>query len=167
MELSDLLGVLRRYRLVAGAVFGVVVAVGVAAAVLPSPRYAATTTVAVQPSGPADFGSVSYAQFVMPTLAARVESHSFRTRVQSSALGPGAPPPAVRTGADSTTGIITITAESPDADTVAPFANGLAQALAADQPSPGPLVLTVLEAASRPDRPSWPARGPILLGAVV
>lgn len=168
MELSDLLRSLRRYWIVAIAAFGVVLAIGIAAAYLPAERYRATATIVVLPSPDAANASPFLVSSTMPSLAARVQSRSFalgaRARLEQEGKLPRAAVSVTAEG-DPGTGILAIVAESTDPKAVAPWANAYAEHAIETLTATRFLELQPLDSAVEPVRPSAPVRPPIIFGS--
>lgn len=168
MELSDLLRSFRRYWLVALVAFGVVLAIGVAAAYLPPERYRASATIVVLPSPEATNASPFLVSSAMPSLAARAQSRSFalaaRDRLEREGNLPRSPVSITAQG-DPGTGILTISAESTDPKAVAPWANAYAAQAVETLAVTRFLELQLLDNAVEPVRPSAPVRPPIIFGA--
>lgn len=169
MELIDVMTALRRNRVSAAVAFALAVLLGVAAAYLPAERYRSTATVLVQPNpDKAAIGAVQMVQFVMPSLAASVESRTFGEAARAQ-LPPAvsAAKPRVESEGDPGTGILTIRAESTRRAATAPTANAYARHLIANPPAAELITLTVLDPARPPASPAAPAKKPIMLGSVV
>lgn len=169
MQLNDLIQALRRHRFPAAGAFVLCLAVSLAAAFVPAPRYRATTTMLVQPDPErAQFGTVQAVEFVMPALVAAAESRSLEATLRAelpSALG--AVDADIGAEAEPGTGILHVHAVSTRQDAVAPFADAAAADLAQRQPANGLFVLDVLDPARPPDAPFSPARLAILLSGTV
>jgi succinoglycan biosynthesis transport protein ExoP len=168
VTLSDLLQALRRHRWVAGLVFVAVVALASAAAFLPKDRYTATTTIVALPSQDINaFSAVT--QVLIPTLATAAQSASVERAVRTSYEPPLSEADVTLTARpDAGTGVLQISAESPDRTAVAPYANSAAFALLTTSGRGLTGVrLQVLDRAVDPTAPSGPPRVAILLGGLV
>ncbi|MDP9070449.1 MAG: hypothetical protein M3N68_04030 [Actinomycetota bacterium] len=169
MQLNDLIQALQRHRLLAAAAFVLCLAVSLAAAFVPAPRYRATTTVLVQPDPErAQFGTVQAVEFVMPALVAAAESRSVEAASRAQ-LPPaiGAADVDIAANAEPGTGVLHVYAVSTRSDAVAPLADAAAAELAQRQPANGLFLLDVLDPARPPDAPFSPAKPAILLSGTV
>ncbi|MBK5305566.1 MAG: CpsD/CapB family tyrosine-protein kinase [Frankiaceae bacterium] len=168
MTLTDLLQALRRHRWIAASTFVAVLLLAAAAAFLPKDRFTATTTIVALPS--ADINAfAAVAQILIPTLAATAESDAVEQAVRGSYASPLSEADVILTAQpDAGTGVLQISAESPDRTVVAGYANSAAFALLTRHARGLTGVrLQVLDRAVDPTAPSGPPRIAILLGGLV
>ena len=122
MTVRELLGTVRRLRLLALAVFALVCGAGAAAAYLPPEQYRSTATLVVQPRADraAEFGQTLAAEFLLPTVVRQLEAASFTREVlaQGSArLGRSTSAPVeaeIEATNEPGTGIVTVEVTSQD-----------------------------------------------------
>jgi capsular exopolysaccharide synthesis family protein len=168
MELRDLVRTLKRFRLLAAAVFALAVAAGVVAAFVPEERYRSTATLLVEPSGEdVDFSDVEAVRFLLPALVERVDTSAFRATVRSQ-VSPAFRRADVDLEADieEGTGLVRLTAEAARPVVAASYANTAARALIRQRVS-SRIGISTLDAADVPDSPSSPRKVPIMLGSVL
>ena len=85
MEVRDLFGTLRRFWLLVVAVLVAALALGYLAAYIPAERYRARATLIVTPvSKQIDYTTVQTVQYLLPSLAAQVDTASFANQVRNS-----------------------------------------------------------------------------------
>jgi len=165
MEIRQVIRDVRRNFVVALAAFVLCVAVGAAAAVLPAKHYAATTLVAVQPSGVDPGNAAAIISIVTPQLpdfatsASNIASATANVPEPYQSIGAS-----VNATTDPGTFIVTITATSTNPKAASMFANKVAQQLISIQPKNADYFLNDLSPATPPLSPSNP-RTPIVLGA--
>lgn len=164
MELRQIARDIRNNALVAVGTMALCLAIGVAAAFVPKPQYRANVSLLAQPAGDA-VNAVAVIQFVIPQLPTMVEDPA--TLAAARAEVPSAErstPVAVTASADQGTGVLVISATSPDAAAAADYANALAKRTIAMQPKTGLYQLVQLSPARPPTSPSNP-KAPVLAGA--
>lgn len=168
MEFRDLVGTLKRFRLLAAGVFLLVVALGAAAAFLPVERYRASATLLVEPATEdVDFADVEAVRFLLPALAERVDTSAFHATVRRSV-------PAVYEEEDIAlsasieqgTGLVRLTAEGVDPRAADSWADVAAGELIRQRVSQR-IQISVLDPADVPTSPSSPRKVPILLGSTL
>ena len=181
---------LTRHWFVALVAFGLCLALGSAAALLPEKSYEATSTVSVEPTtGQQAATGVQTINFLMPSFIERVQSGPFRARVAKGLpAGVASAPVSVRGSVETGTGVLSITVGSKSRAATAAWANALAERLVAEmapgeQPAPAPtpapgssattsttvqvMDLSVIDPASTPSSPSSPQVVPLLLGSAL
>jgi Mrp family chromosome partitioning ATPase/capsular polysaccharide biosynthesis protein len=179
---------LTRHWLVGLVVFGLCLAMGCAAALLPEKTYEANSTVSVEPTtGQQAATGVQTINFLMPSFIERVESQPFRRRVaRALPAGVAAAPVSIRGSVKTGTGVLSISVSSQDRVATAAWANALAARLVTEMapgdrsaPTPAPqpgsttsttvqvMDLSLIDPASTPSSPSSPQVVPILLGSVL
>ena len=127
MELSDLRIALRRHWLIALAVFLVCVAMGVAAARLPTKQYEATSVLLVLPLGGSE---ASAANFIAPSYVALLTSDALRDDAEPNVpLSYRLTPISVAAEHATGTGVITLSVTSPSPGAAASWANALPEQL--------------------------------------
>lgn len=168
MELRDLLRTLKRFRLLAVAVFLFVVGLGAVASFVPEKRYRSTATLLVEPAGEdVDFSDVEAVRFLLPALAERVDTSGFQTAVRSRVPTIYSRDPAeLEANLEAGTGLVRLTAESTRPDAAAAYANEAARALIAQKISTR-IAISTLDPADIPSSPSSPRVIPIMLGSAV
>jgi capsular exopolysaccharide synthesis family protein len=173
LTVKDFAKLLRRQWPIAALVFGVVFAVGVAAAYMPAERFRSEATVIVQPRSDKalQFGDAVATQFLLPAIVRQVTADSFlndvrndvRTRVPGLA---GQPDLALAATNEPGTGIVTLTATSHERD-VPQLAANLATQRLVDRPI-SPIVETVVLDPAQPAKSASAAlRMPLLFGTGV
>ena len=168
MEFRDLVRTLKRFRLLAVGVFAAVLALGLAAALVPQSKYRADATLLVEPSGQnVDFSDVEAVRFLLPALAERVDTDAFHARVRRDV------PPAFRdedvalsAEVEQGTGLVRLIAEGHDPRAQQVWANAGARTLI-DQKVSDRIDISVLDPAELPTSPSSPRKVPILLGSAL
>jgi capsular exopolysaccharide synthesis family protein len=168
VEIRDFFRTLGRHRLVSLVVFLLILGVGVEAAYLRANSYRATATVLAQPAqGKTDFNSVDAVRFILPSVVEQVSTLSFRDRVQRNLpFGVSLSGVSIKASLEQGTGILRISAQSPDKAIVTAVSNTAAQTLVKTSISPS-LQLSVLDPAHHAESASAKLRGPILVSAFV
>src|SRR4051812_44449677 len=164
MKMTDVLGALRRFWLLALAVFAVALAAGAAAAFLPKSKYDASATLIVTPKQ-IDFATISAVNFLMPSVVEQVKTAEFRQRVDRR-LAPWvrALAPSLDASFEPGTAIVRV-----DAMSTSPLAAAAAANAAAHETVSHPISkaaeMELLAPAPVPRSPASPRRVPILAGA--
>ena len=122
MDLTDVSRALRRFWLLALAVFAITVAAGYVAATRGSTRFDATATIAVAPAPGVD-GSAESVRYVLPVIIETVGSQSFFSRLGDEIPADLLDRVDVSAENDVDTGIVRITAQGPDRAAVSDVAN--------------------------------------------
>jgi tyrosine-protein kinase len=167
MELRQLLRAVRRFWPVAFVVFALVVALGAAAALLPTPQYESRATVLVSPATKQpDISAINLVQFLMPSISEEIGTRTFRERAK---LATGSEPwngVALSSNVVAGTSVLKISALGAHPRDNATVANA-----AADEVTSNPISklveLQVLDRARASSTPVSPKKNLILFAAVV
>ena len=168
MEIRELIKTLRRFWLLVAAVLSVAVALGYLAAYLPAERFKATSTLIVTPaSKQIDYTTVQTVQYLLPSLAAQVNTTSFANQVRSAI--PNTVPwngVSLSATAEPGTSIVKVETESLDPVAAAVIANAAAKNLIANKIS-SLILIRLLDPARPPAGPFSPNKQLILFAATV
>ena len=168
MELKSVLRAMRRHWIVVLLAFSIVVALGMATALLPPDRYKANAVVLVQPDPTKPQFQAQVVSFVVPSIIAQAESRTFRdlakrdlpARIRSARVS-------ISVVDSGGTGVLTITASSTRRDAVAPWATAYAQELTRSTAGEGFVILSLLDTARDPSAAYAPRRKPAAASAIV
>lgn len=165
MDVGDLWGALTGHWLVATIAAAVVLAVGLAAAVLPEATYRTEATAVIDLSGVTDEISIQQIEFLLPALEEVAESDRV---LADAAAGAGPfldePPASVDAVADSSVLRVAVTASSPEAAQA--WADAIIAEVIESRPTDGPFGVQLLDAAPLRPEPVWPRVAPILVAAL-
>lgn len=166
MRMSDLVSALRRFWLLSLAVFAVVLAAGVAAAILPQPKYRASATLIVTPKD-VNFATISAINFLLPSVVEQAKTPEFQRRVERRvAPWVRALHPTLDAAFEPGTAIVRIGAVSTSSVAAAAAANAAARETIAHPLSPA-AKMALLAPAPVPTSPASPRKVPILAGATL
>jgi succinoglycan biosynthesis transport protein ExoP len=169
VTLRDMRQALSRFFPLALLVFMLALGVGAAASYLPTERYRASTVLFVEPSDPRslEFGARESLTFVIPSIVRQVETGSFRASVRQRLGLQGSDEKADLSAKEEPgTGVLTLSAESPDPRAAASFANTGARLLSERRIS-NSIRIRVLDPARPPSSAATPRKLPIMLSAAV
>src|SRR5439155_7250148 len=114
MTVKEFLRILRRQWMVAALTFGVVLAIGLAAAYLPAERWRSSSTVIVQPRSQQalQFGDAVATEFLLPAVVTQIQGDSFQNEIKSEVRAQLAPAPvqdySLSASNEPGTGIVTV-----------------------------------------------------------
>jgi succinoglycan biosynthesis transport protein ExoP len=169
MTWGDLTGALRRFWLLAAAVFLGVMGIGLAAALIPQKRYRATATLVVQPASVRafDFGAAAALEFLMPVFVRQVTTQRFEAAVRAD-LAQTLRNRQIELQAASQpgSGLLSVSATDGQPAVAAAVANASARQLIVRRPS-RIVRISLLDPARPPSDPASPQRIPILFGSAV
>ena len=168
MELNELLRILRRHWYVSLIVLALVTFLGIQSAYRVDDKYLTSATLIVEPKA----GSTQDVQFLLPGLAARLESRRLRERstrqlnpYYTIAVGLKGPE-YVHANVEDGTNILRISADGPHGDGLALVANAVGKELIAEQPSDSPAKISFLDEALTPSRPENQDHKPMIYGSL-
>lgn len=169
MQLTDLVAILRRHRIVAILTFVLVAGASAVVTVVPRPTYTSTVKVLVVPQSAAAGSDVQVLQFVVSALPAIAESTDFRDRVAGLVATPlRRAAVTIKATSDQTTGQLALTVSSKDRAAVVSWADAAASEIVG--PGGGPVTriadLLVLGPASSPSSSAGTALY-VLLGGLL
>jgi capsular exopolysaccharide synthesis family protein len=172
MELRDVRLALRRYWVLALLVFLLCLALGAAAAFLPTKTYRARASITSLVDPDSNAGNPSaLIDYEMDNITLRAESRAFLDSVGSdlseSDLDAAQAPRTIRTRRDAGSPILVIQVESSDRDATAAWANAVANKLIDELPDESQLILRLDGPAFTPREAVAPQPTPILIGAGV
>jgi capsular exopolysaccharide synthesis family protein len=167
MEIRDLIGALRRFKLLAALILALAIVLGIAAAYLPKQRYRSTATMIVNPASQRiDFNTADTIRFLLPSVSAQANTATFANEVRARI--PNVPWENITliTRDEPGTSILKVQVDSYDPSVAAAIANAAAQTLISRRIS-GLIKIQLLD----PARPSFKAVSPnrplILFAATV
>ncbi|MGQ0434745.1 MAG: P-loop NTPase [Microthrixaceae bacterium] len=150
---------MRRHWIVVFLAFSVVIALGMATALLPPDRFRANAVVLVQPDPTKPQFQAQVVSFLVPSIIAQAESRTFRDLAKRDL------PERVRSARVKVTivdaggtGVLTVTASSTRRDAVAPWATAYATELARSTTGAGFVTLSLLDTARTPSAAYAPQR---------
>jgi capsular exopolysaccharide synthesis family protein len=167
VELRQLLSAIRRFWLLASAIFLVALLLGIAAAMAPQSRYVATATLIATPSSKQiDYTSVTAIQFLLPGVTAQVGTDTFAREVRSHVSAHDWS--GVRLAANTVAGtsVLRVQANSPSASSAAVVAN-VAAANLISRPLSTLITLKLIDPARPPSAAASPNRKLIVFAALV
>ncbi|MDO8209856.1 hypothetical protein [Conexibacter sp. CPCC 206217] len=166
MTPGDISRALRRFWPLSLGVLALFIALGAAAALLPTKKYTASALMFVQPTNiQSPNFSTGTLDLLLPTVVQQVSTRRFTDAVRGSSSRPLGDTSLTAT-AEPGTGVLKITAESTDPQAAAVAAN-VATAELRVNPISTAIRYSVLDPAVAPTAPSSPKRGPILVGCLV
>ena len=173
MTVKEFAKLLRREWPIAALVFGVVFAIGVAAAYMPAERYKSEATVIVQPRSDKalQFGDAVATQFLLPAVVRQVEADAFLNDVGNDVRSrlpglSGQPDLQLAAVNEPGTGIVTVGATSHQRD-VPQLAANLATKRLVDRPISPIVEIVVLDPGQAVTSASAALRMPLLFGTGV
>ncbi|MGZ4336378.1 MAG: polysaccharide biosynthesis tyrosine autokinase [Gaiellaceae bacterium] len=167
MELRQLLGAIRRFWLLASAIFLVALGLGVVAATVPQSRYVATATLIATPSSKQiDYASVTAIQFLLPGVTAQVGTNTFARQVRSQVSPQDWSGARLSANTVPGTSVLRVQVNSPSASSAAVVANAAAANLI-QRPISNLISVRLIDRARPPAAPASPNRKIILFAALV
>jgi capsular exopolysaccharide synthesis family protein len=172
LTIKEFLRTLRRQWLVAALAFGLVLAIGVAAAYLPAERWRSSATVIVQPRSDKSlqFGDAVATEFLLPAVVRQIDADAFRNEVANGVRGQMGGLPlrdfSLSGNNEPGTGIVTVEATSVQRQVPQVAANLATRRLVDHAISPIVEVI-VLDPAQPAKSASAALRMPLLFGTVV
>jgi capsular exopolysaccharide synthesis family protein len=167
MELRELLNAIRRFWLIALAIFLLALVLGLAAAMTPQSRYVATATLIATPSSKQiDYSSVTAIQFLLPGVTAQVGTDTFANQVRAQ-ISP-VDWNGVRLSANTVAGtsVLRVQANSPSPESAAVVANAAAANLIR-HPLSNLINVRLIDPARPPSAAASPNRKLIVFAALV